>query len=149
MKEKKIQISGLITRFFAQRRALLQRQAARIGLYYGQPPVLRYICDHQGCTQKDIAIDLGVSPASIAFSTKRMQKADLIQKQVNAENMRANKLSITGKGREVLENFNRQFEQGETALFDGFSDEELEQLETFLTRMNQNCENMIKKEAEQ
>ena len=51
-----------------------RRGAQEHGLYFGQMPVLDFIAANPGCTQVQVADHLRVSPASIALSTKRLQK---------------------------------------------------------------------------
>ena len=75
---------------FLLRRTLLTKTMLNTGLYFGQLPVLMYISNHEGCTQKEIADWMKVSPASIALSTKRLQKAGLIEKSVDKDNLRRN-----------------------------------------------------------
>lgn len=96
-----------------------------VGLYPGQLPLLEYIIKNDGCTQKEIADTLKVSPASIATSTKRLQKAGLIQKQTDEENLRKNMLSVTEKGVELAKKCREIFDVSDKKLFGGFSDEEL------------------------
>ena len=86
---------------FLLRRTLLTKTTLNTGLYFGQLPVLAYISNHEGCTQKEIADWLKVSPASIALSTKRLQKAGFIEKEVDQLNLRRNMLTITQKGSET------------------------------------------------
>lgn len=137
MDERVEKVTEAMEQFFILRRNSLRIQAAELGLYFGQAPILGYIFEHQGCTQKEIADALGITPASVAFSTKRMQNADLIQKQINAENMRCNKLSVTQKGRDILAAFSQDYAELQSDLFQNFSDEEITQFTVFLERLNQ------------
>ena len=66
-----------------QRLELLRKIQARtatgpLGIHPGQPPLLHYIQDHPGCTQKEAADELDVTPASAAASLKRLEKAGLV-----------------------------------------------------------------------
>ena len=136
--EKRVEkVTEAMEQFFILRRNSMRIQAAELGLYYGQAPILRYIFEHQGCTQKEIADALGITPASVAFSTKRMQNADLLQKQINAENMRCNKLSVTQKGRDILAAFSENYAKMQTDLFQDFSDEDIARFTDFMERLNQ------------
>ena len=112
----------------------------------GQPQVLAFVRQNPGCTQTEIAEHLGVSSASIAFSTKRLQKAGYLMKQVNHLNMRCNKLYVTHEGEEVLDRFKDVYDEMNLAMFEGFTDEELEQLRSFTERVNKNMEKMISEE---
>lgn len=112
-------------------------------LYAGQPPVLGFIHDNPGCTQNEIADFLSVTPASIAFSTKRMQKSGLIQKQVNASDMRCNRLYLTPKGQEVLESFGEEYVRINESVFKGFTETEVDYLIDLFTRLGTNLEDIL------
>ncbi len=58
-----------------------RRGAQEHGLYFGQMPVLDFIAANPGCTQVQVADHLRVSPASIALSTKRLQKGGVSYKR--------------------------------------------------------------------
>ena len=64
-------------------------------------PVLRYVMENDGCKQVDLANFLRVTPASVALSTKRMQKAGYLEKEVDEYNLRRNKLHVTPQGRQL------------------------------------------------
>ena len=106
-----------------------------VGLYPGQLPLLEYIIHNDGCTQREIADALKVSPASIATSTKRLQKSGLIQKQTDEENLRKNVLSITEKGTELAKECREIFDVSDKKLFNGFSEEELLSMKNHLDRL--------------
>ena len=82
-----------------------RRGAQEHGLYFGQMPVLDFIAANPGCTQVQVADHLRVSPASIALSTKRLQKAGYLTKEVDAENLRCKRLYISEEGLEVFSSF--------------------------------------------
>ena len=136
-----------IGRFFVLHRKYFQRQSVSFKLYPGQPAVLDCIRRNPGCTQADIAEELGVSSASIASSTKRLQKSGFLQKQVNSLNMRCNKLYITPEGEAVLNGFSDSFKNVYAGMFEGFSDEEIRQYAAFTERINQNLENKLAESA--
>jgi len=79
-----------------------------------------------------------VSPASIASSTKRLQRSGLIQKKVDEGNLRQNMLFVTEKGRELAENCRNELSLFQDAFFDGFSEEELTRLSDILDHINRN-----------
>ena len=143
MERKRRELAGLLDKLFLQRRTCLHRRALALDLYAGQPPVLSYIMENPGCTQNEIADYLSVTPASIAFSTKRMQKGGLIQKQVNANDMRCNKLYLTQKGKEVMEAFEGEYVKMNEEIFNGFSEAELAQFESYLGRIGKNLDGIL------
>ena len=146
MKDKLRILIGSLNRAFIAHRKFFLKKSQSYGLYVGQPKVLAYVRHHPGCTQTEIAEHLGVSSASIAFSTKRLQKAGYLMKQVNHLNMRCNKLYVTHEGEEVLDRFQDVYDEMNLAMFEGFSVEELEQLRSFTERVNKNMEKMISEE---
>ncbi len=120
---------------------LLKRLATQredCGLYHGQFPIIDAVRRHDGCTQKDLADRLMVSPASVAVSTKRLEKAGLLIRKTDENNARCNRLSITEKGIEVSNKCREAFDSIDAQAFAGFSDEELDGFVSYLDRIIQN-----------
>ena len=111
-----------------------RRGAQEHGLYFGQMPVLDFIAANPGCTQVQVADHLRVSPASIALSTKRLQKAGYLTKEVDAEN----RLYISEEGQRVCAMCRERLDQIDAVAFQGFSEEELEAFSSFLDRVTLN-----------
>lgn len=122
----------------ALRRIATTRAAGEAGLHMGQLRVLEFIGHHRGCTQKDIADALQVTPASIALSTKRLQKAGLVEKQVDETNLRCNMLYVTPKAEEISRICRDKFDAIDAVMFQGLSDDELDWFDTLMTRMIEN-----------
>lgn len=108
------------------------------GLYFGQMPVLDFIAANPGCTQVQVADHLHVSPASIALSTKRLQKAGYLIKEVDAENLRCKRLYISEEGKKACTMCRDRLDQIDHVAFQGFSEEELAVFSDFLDRMTIN-----------
>jgi DNA-binding MarR family transcriptional regulator len=119
-------------------RITIQKQASKNGLYFGQPPILEYVANHNHCTQREVADFMKVSPASIATSVKRMQKAGLIEKMTDDSDLRYNRLKITEKGRELTNKCRKDFDKVDAQMFSGFSDEECNKLYGYYERMIKN-----------
>lgn len=113
---------------FMLRRTLLTKTTLNTGVYFGQLPVLTYIANNEGCTQKEVADWLKVSPASIALSTKRLQKAGFIEKKVDQLNLRRNMLSITPKGNETAIKCREDMIKFDEEMFKGITEEEADSL---------------------
>ena len=146
MKEELRQLVGGLSKVYITHRKCFLQQSQKHGLYVGQPQVLNFVIRHPGCTQNDIAAALGVSAASIAFSTKRLQNAGFLQKQVNNLNMRCNKLYVTPEGQEILQEFGEGYDELNQTMFEGFSDSELKLLADFTQRVDNNLERFLKGE---
>lgn len=138
MKISLLDISRKMNTLSILHRVCIQKQASKNGLYFGQPPILEYVAEHNHCTQREVADFMKVSPASIATSVKRMQKAGLIEKITNENDLRYNHLRITEKGRELVYKCREDFNKVDAQMFTGFSDEECEQLYGYYERMIKN-----------
>ena len=117
------------------RRIQGQRAHRELGLYPGQLPVLDYIRKNPDCNQIDIAQKLHVTPATIAISTKRMEKNGLLTKRIDDDNLRCKKLNITELGLAKCEQAAVRFSQCNQDLCEGFTDEEIHALEGYLERI--------------
>ena len=123
-----------------QRVSLLRRIWGRntvmdLDLHMQQMPILEYIMENDGCNQCEIAEALNVSAQSVALSTKRMQNAGLVVKDVDANNLRRNKLSITPKGRELTRECRNRLDNLDGRMLDGLDSDELEAFCNILDKM--------------
>ena len=104
----------------------------------GQYPLLNYLSRHPDAAQQELASVLFVSPASVAQSTKRLQKAGLLEKASDPENLRKNRLRVTPAGQETVDSVRSAIDALDRQLFEGFSEAELETLSGMLDRMIRN-----------
>lgn len=95
------------------------------GLHPGQPPLLLYIREHPGCTQKEAADKLDVTPASAAASLKRLEKAGLVERKTDERDARRNCLYLTKAGEEQMREHCQTFESLNAQMFVGLSEEEI------------------------
>ncbi len=107
-------------------------------LYRGQPEILEYLNDHGDCSQKELADSLGVSPASIATSLKRMNKAGFIERTEDEKDRRINRIRLTPKGNNIRMAGKAECERVDKAMFSGFSDEEILAFSDMLSRVAKN-----------
>ena len=133
-------LSWELDRYVMFRRVLINREADENGVYLGQHHVLGYIKRHPGCSQKEIAAALSQSAAAVTLSTKRLQEMGLITKRTDADNLRMNHLFITEKGEENERSFLSVIDRYNDMAMQGFSDEEKQQLRSFVARMHQNLQ---------
>ena len=130
---EKRDILGKITQIKLLKR--LATQCEDSGLYYGQFPIIDTVRRHDGCTQKELADMLRVSPASVAVSTKRLEKSGLLTRKTDESNARCNRLSVTDEGIQVSNRCREIFEKVDNRAFEGFSDDELDDFVGYLDRI--------------
>ncbi len=145
------QITGRMHKLELVRMLAQRKEIRKDGLYVGQMPVLNYLAQHPGCTQVEMADFLQVSPASIALSTKRLQKAGYLTKEVDAKNLRCKRLYISAQGEQVRARCRQKMECLDRRAFAGFSQDELCALAQMLDRITINltgeAENIVNGET--
>ena len=122
----------------------ITKAAQKAGLYYGQPMILEYIKDHKLCTQKELADSLHISAASVATSIKRLEKSGYVVRSTDKTDVRKNRLSLTEDGISALNDFRGVCDKTDKEMFEGFTQEECDQLCQYLERLynNLNSENL-------
>lgn len=109
-----------------------------LNIYRGQPEILEYLKEHGGCSQRELADFLCVSPASIATSLKRMSKAGFIERTADAADRRINRMSLTEKGEAIRMAGRVECDKVDRLMFSGFSDEEIAVFSDMLSKISQN-----------
>ena len=132
------ELNGRLHKLELVRKLHHQKETHEYKLYFGQMPVLNYISFNPGCTQVEIANWMQVSPASVALSTKRLQKSGYIVKEVDPDNLRCKRLYLTEDGKRIRELAFERLRMLDEKMFEGFSEDELRQLAQYLDRMTIN-----------
>ncbi|HOO05716.1 MAG TPA: MarR family transcriptional regulator [Ruminococcus sp.] len=129
------QIVGMLENIHLLRKLFVKRASEDSPLHFGQIAIMKCIEQNENCNQADLAELLGVTPASVAVSTKRLQKAGLLRKETDPDNLRCKRLTLTDEGRKAIESRIRIFEEYDQLIFGSFSEEEKAQLMEFLGRI--------------
>jgi DNA-binding MarR family transcriptional regulator len=120
------------------RRLYSHKAATESNVYFGQLPILEYVAGHDGCTQREVADMMHVSPPSIATSVKRMQRAELLSKKTDENDLRYTRLSVTPKGIAAAEECRRRFDEIDRRMLSGITPEECDLFAGILQRMIDN-----------
>lgn len=137
------ELSEKMVRIDVMRRTVMCRELYGKELFKGQFPIMRVICENEGCTQKFLADHLMVTPASIALSVKRLEKSGMIRKATDKTNLRCNKIYSTSKGRETMEMVREMNAALEERMFEGFTEEELLETMELIGRISDNLRNYL------
>ncbi len=132
--------------YHSSHRNIIESRFREKGLYFGQPPLLKYLSENKNATQKEIADFLHVSPPSVATSLKRMEEAGLVVRVENKKDARRNTIKLTKKGKELVEYADNMFMYVDDVAYRGFTEQELEILISFLERMNDNLKAFSKED---
>lgn len=137
---------GRLIRMYYSR---IQSQLAEVGLYRGQPPILMLLYKNDGMSQKEMARALILSPATMTVTLKRMEKAGLVLREMDEHDQRILRVHLSEKGREMCENGESRIGVVTAELLEGFTLEEQQQLNEYLSRIARNMERVVEKEPEQ
>jgi len=86
----------------------------------------------------ELAEKFEVSAAAITVSLKKLEKGGYISRLVNRDDNRSNQVSVTEKGRTVIEESIQMFRETDRCFFNGFSDDELQDFLKFMERVYEN-----------
>lgn len=115
-------------------RALLDN----LGLYRGQPFVLRALWDQEGITHSELADRLHVQPATISNMIRRMEKAGFVERRSDPQDQRVSRVYLTDAGRAIRDELQRVWRELETEAFCGLSAEERALLRRLLLQIREN-----------
>lgn len=146
MIEKIKKINEAFYRYHCSHRNIVDGKFREKGLYFGQPPILKYLSEHENTTQKEIADHLGISAPSVATSLKRMEEAGLVVRLESKTDARKNVLKLTKKGKELNAFADNYILYIDDITYKGFTEEEIDTLVSFFERMNSNLTNFVKEE---
>lgn len=134
----------LYRRLHNVRRAAKDALFAEYGLQnLGQPmllSILRQKPDGIAESQRELAEQLHVTPATVTVSLRSMERDGYVTKIVDSADMRRKRIALTDKGREVLDKLDLVFERINSEMFDGFSDEERDEISNYFNRMISNLQ---------
>ena len=109
-----------------------------IGLYRGQPPVLRALWEQEGLTHTELANRLDIAPATITKMLQRMEKAGFVQRRADLDDQRVSRVFLTEAGRAIQTELQGIFQKMEIETFNGFSQDEQKVLWQFLMQIRNN-----------
>ena len=136
-------VDGMI-RTDRMHRAAIDSQVKIIGIHRTQHRILMYLARAERIpSQKELAEHLDITPAAVTGALKQIEKDGYIKRTLGHDN-RYNEITITEKGRAVVERTRELFSVIDRSLFDGFTDEELEGYISCLQKIRDN----IKKQQE-
>jgi DNA-binding MarR family transcriptional regulator len=109
-----------------------------LGLYRGQPRMLRVLWDQEGLTHTELSRQLQVQPATITKMLQRMEKAGFVVRRHDPDDQRVSRVYLTQSGRAVRDDVQQVWRRLEEEAFAGFTEEEGVLLRQFFLRIRAN-----------
>lgn len=136
MNEKEITFKMIRTNIIHRR--ITENCLEGVGVFQGQHRILMELSEREYHSQKEIAAAMKVSTATIAIALKKLEKNGYINKIMDKEDNRLNKIVITEKGQEAIEMSRQIFDDIDGTMFEGFSGEEKKKFVNMLDRVEDN-----------
>lgn len=121
-------------------RRTAQEMMEQYSISWGQPPILRYLNNNDGCIQRDLAENCHVKAATISSVLDNMEQSGYIERRSQKGDRRVQRVFLTDLGREKHELAYRVFQQLQQECLDGIAPEELDQFKTTLRRILENLQ---------
>ena len=134
-------IEATSTEFFYDR-------LAKIGLHRGQPKMLRFLGENDGCRQKDIADRFFLRAASVSGVLYTLEKQGFIERRQNPRSRRETLIYLTEQGKDKLVQVHKFYEEINELWFEDFSEDEYEDLMELLGKLQKSLEKQNQKEQE-
>lgn len=109
-----------------------------LGLYRGQPALLHIVAHNEGISHSDIAARLHVTAATVSKMVSRMEKNGVLLTRSDPGDQRVSRVHLNEGGRALLRAAESQLAQLEAETFAGFSLDDREQMQDYLSRIRDN-----------
>lgn len=133
---------GLFIRVMRRHHACVERRIGDLGIHHGQHRMLMQLARHREDvpSQKELAEIMGISPAAVTATLKKLEREGYISRSMTDEDNRKNEIRITEKGLSKVTECRSVFEATDTELFAGFSPEEIADFAAYLERLDRNLD---------
>ncbi len=126
------------TNKIAKQHSQVEMDRHGMGITVEQWVLLKIIEESDQLSQKDLAIQSLRDPASITRTLDILSKKKLIRREALPENRRQYHILLTQEGKNFVKKHMRLVHQLRAQSIAGFSTQELEQLSSYLKRMQEN-----------
>ncbi len=120
----------------------LEKGIKKYGLNSGNPKILLYLLGNEGCRQIDISRNCQVSSATLSSVLANMEANGIIERKRVEENKRSYAIYLTKKGHQTFDVIKDQLDATTDIAFRGFSDEEINDVQSYLNRITVNLNNL-------
>lgn len=116
-------------------------KAAKLEVHPGQMPIFRFLNEHEGASQRELADMLRIKPPTVNVSIQRMEKSGFVYKKTDEKDQRITRIYLTEKGKQIDKELGKLMEENEKIITRGFSESELCLVKRMLRQMMENLEN--------
>lgn len=102
-------------------------------------PLLMRLLHRDHVSQQDLVQDFLVDKGTVARTLANLEDAGLVTREVDGDDSRIKRVAVTEKARELGADLRAVARRWDGRLMEGFTDEEREQLLSYLARMTENA----------
>lgn len=125
-------------------RGMIEQQAKEIGIHRTQHRILMHLArDGTLPSQKELAERLEITPAAVTIALKKIENDGYVERTLG-QDTRYNEIKITEKGRTLVNRTRELFSEVDTAMFEGFTDDELDLYIACLEKIQGNIQKQTK-----
>ncbi len=116
-----------------------------LGIQHGQMPIIMIVYENDGCSQKEIAEKMGVTPPTVNVSIQRLEKADIVCRKRDVADQRIMRVYLTDNGKRIVGEIQEESRAVEKIMFSNFNETELCLLRRFFEQILDNIDLIDKK----
>jgi DNA-binding MarR family transcriptional regulator len=113
------------------------------GLHRGQAPILLLLWKKEGRTQSEISELLHIKPATVSDCLTRLEKAELLVRKADPDDLRISRIFLTNRGKEIQMEVENVMQSLEQDCFQHFTGEEKILLRRFLIQIRDNLSKVV------
>lgn len=133
----------LLLAFHRSNRAIVT-ETSRFALLPGQPKILDFLWDREGCTQREIGQGCALDKSTVTGLLARMEEQQLIRRDTQDTDRRISRVFLTEEGRRQAQRVRQVCAQTDEQAWRGISQRDRQQTMAVLERILQNLEEVKK-----
>ena len=123
---------------------IMKQKVYEYGIKFGQLHLMMLIDMYPESNQKEIAKEMRFTQGAMSTMVKRLISMKMVEQVPLESDMRYNRLILTEKGQSIIDDYKEDLYIKYRDMFKGFSEEELEELNRFLIKINNNLDSIYK-----
>ena len=112
----------------------------KLGISAGQAPVLALLMQTESMSQRELAREIHITPASVSGLLKRMEREGMVTRTSDPRDARSTLVALSDKGRQICARAMQYFCGSASVLIRDFTEQETETLYGFVQRMLANLD---------
>ena len=110
----------------------------KVGIHPRQIPILAVLYRRDGCSQKELAQELGVKPPTVTVSIQRLEKNGLLIRRQDEKDLRVSRIYLSDAGNAIIKEGMQLAREGEKQILSAFTESELCLMRRFCQQIKEN-----------